>query len=50
MTVEQVADYLQVKKKTIQNWTSLVKIPVCYISGIARYKKSEIDNKLSTNN
>ena len=50
MTVEQVADYLQVKKKTIQNWTSLGKIPVCYISGIARYKKSEIDYKLRTNN
>jgi excisionase family DNA binding protein len=50
MTVEQVADYLQVKKKTIQNWTSLGKIPVCYISGIERYKKSEIDNKLTTNN
>lgn len=43
MTAVQAADYLQVKEKTIRNWTSQVKIPSVKISGIVRYKKSEID-------
>jgi excisionase family DNA binding protein len=43
MTAVQAADYLQVKEKTIRNWTSQGKIPSVKISGIVRYKKSEID-------
>ena len=47
MNADQVADYLQVKKKTIQNWTSDGKIPFCHIGGSVRYRKSEIDEELS---
>ena len=43
MTSDQVADYLQVKKKTIQNWTSLNKIPYKGKKGSRRYKKSDIE-------
>jgi excisionase family DNA binding protein len=43
MTAVQAADYLQVKEKTIRNWTSQGKIHSVKISGIVRYKKSEID-------
>jgi len=46
MTVDQVADFLQVKKKTIQNWTSKGEIPCCHIGGSVRYRKSEIDREL----
>ncbi len=49
MTVDQVADYLQVKKKTVQNWTSKGKIPCCHIGGSVRYRKSEIDKELGKN-
>jgi len=47
MTADQVAEYLQVKKKTIQNWTSKGTIPHCHIGGTVRYKKNEIDRELS---
>ncbi len=43
MTAVQAADYLQVEEKTFRNWTSQGKIPSVKISGIVRYKKSEID-------
>jgi excisionase family DNA binding protein len=43
MTAVQVADYLQVEEKTIRNWTSQGKIPSVRISGIVRYKKSDIE-------
>jgi len=46
MSVDQLADYLQVKKKTIQNWTSKGVIPSCHIGGSVRYRKSEIDREL----
>lgn len=48
MTVDQVADYLQLKKKTIQNWTSNDKIPYCHIGGTVRYRKLEIDRVLDS--
>ncbi len=43
MTAVQVADYLQVEEKTIRNWTYQGKIPSVRISGIVRYKKSDIE-------
>lgn len=43
MTAVQAADYLQVEEKTIRNWTSQGKIPSVKISGIVRYKKSDIE-------
>jgi len=44
MTAAQVAIYLQVKEKTIRNWTSEGKIPVLKLpTGTVRYKLSEIE-------
>ena len=43
MTAVQVAKYLQVKEKTIRNWTSEDKIPYSKINGVVRYKKAEIE-------
>jgi len=47
MTQVQLADYMQVSKKTIQNWTSEGKIPSCHLGGTVRYRKSEIDKELN---
>jgi len=45
MTAAQVAIYLQVKEKTIRNWTSEGKIPVAKLpTGTVRYRFSEIEN------
>jgi len=44
MTAAQVAEYLQVKEKTIRNWTSEGKIPALKLpTGTVRYKLSEIE-------
>jgi len=44
MTAAHVADYLQVKIKTIRNWTSEGKIPVLKLpTGAVRYKLSVIE-------
>jgi len=44
MNAEQVADYLQVKVKTIHNWKSEGKIPFAKLpTGSVRYKLSEIE-------
>ena len=43
MTAAQIAEYLQVKLKTIRNWTSKGIIPFRKIGGATRYPKSEID-------
>jgi excisionase family DNA binding protein len=44
MTVDEVAEYLQVKKKTIRNWTSEGKIPYVKLGSAVRYRKVQIDN------
>lgn len=46
MTAAEVANYLQMKIKTIQNWTSSGKIPVEYAGGTPRYRKATIDKWL----
>jgi excisionase family DNA binding protein len=46
MTQTQVADYLQLKIKTIQNWTSENKIPYKKVGGVPRYLKAEIDDAI----
>jgi excisionase family DNA binding protein len=48
MTQSQVADYLQYKLKTIQNWTSKGKIPYKRVGGDPRYSKKEIDEAIES--
>jgi excisionase family DNA binding protein len=53
MNQDQLADYLQVTKKTVQNWTTNRTIPFEKIPGTreVRYRKSDIDTRLkSTDN
>lgn len=46
MTAQQVANYLQMTRKTIQNWASEGKIPHKKINGTIRYIKSDIEKWL----
>jgi len=46
IAAEQVADYLQVDKKTIRNWTSEEKIQSVKIGSAVRYPKECINNWL----
>ena len=48
MTAEQVADYLQVDKKTIRKWTSERKIPNVKLGSAVRYQKERIDTWLKS--
>lgn len=50
MNQDQLADYLQVSKKTIQNWTAAGTIPIEKIVGTKeiRYRKTDIDAILKT--
>ncbi len=43
MTTEQVANYLQISKKTIDNWRSEGIIPFIKLKGAVRYRKTDID-------
>jgi len=46
MTIEEIADYLRVKKRTIYGWLKKGKIPAIKTVGQWRFKKSQIDNWL----
>ncbi len=50
MTASQVADYLQVELKTINNWTSEGKIPFKKAGRLPRYNKTEIDVWMDSKN
>ena len=43
MTIEEVADYLRVKKRTIYEWLKTGKIPAIKTVGQWRFKKERID-------
>ncbi|MBP9855262.1 MAG: helix-turn-helix domain-containing protein [Candidatus Omnitrophica bacterium] len=43
MTIEEVADYLRVKKRTIYEWLKKGKIPAIKTVGQWRFKKEKID-------
>ena len=43
MTIEEVADYLRVKKRTIYDWVKKKKIPAVKTVGQWRFKKEKID-------
>jgi len=48
MTADEVAEYLQLGKKTIRNWTSEGKIPSVKIGGAVRYRKTQIDKWITS--
>ena len=43
MTIEEVADYLRVKKRTVYEWVKKGKIPAIKTVGQWRFKKEKID-------
>ena len=43
MTIEEVAEYLRVKKRTIYDWVKKGKIPAMKTVGQWRFKKEKID-------
>jgi len=43
MTIEEVAEYLRVKKRTIYEWLKKGKIPAIKTVGQWRFKKEKID-------
>ena len=46
MTIEEVAGYLRVKKRTIYDWLKNDKIPAIKTVGQWRFKKDKIDDWL----
>jgi len=46
MTIEEVADYLRVKKRTVYDWLKKGKIPAIKAVGQWRFKKEKIDSWL----
>ena len=46
MTIEEVADYLRVKKRTVYEWLKKGKIPAFKTVGQWRFKKERIDHWL----
>ncbi len=46
LTIEEIADYLRVKKRTIYEWLKKGKIPAIKTVGQWRFKKTQIDNWL----
>jgi len=48
MTPKEVAEYLKMSNRAIQDWTKNKDIPAFKLVGSWRYRKSEIDNWLET--
>ena len=48
MTIEEVADYLRVKKRTVYEWVKNRKIPAIKTVGQWRFKKIQIDRWLES--
>ncbi|MDP8212523.1 MAG: helix-turn-helix domain-containing protein [Candidatus Zapsychrus exili] len=49
MTIDEVADYLRVKRRTIYEWVKMRKIPAIKTVGQWRFKKEKIDAWLDSN-
>jgi excisionase family DNA binding protein len=43
MNIEELADYLRLRKQTIYNWLSQKKISGFKVGGVWRFDKKEID-------
>ncbi|MCD4781659.1 MAG: helix-turn-helix domain-containing protein [Candidatus Omnitrophica bacterium] len=50
LTVDEIADYLRVKKRTIYDWVKKGKIPAIKTVGQWRFKKDRIDSWLESQN
>jgi len=48
MTIEEIADYLRVKKRTVYEWLKKGKIPAFKTVGQWRFKKAQIDHWLDS--
>ncbi len=48
MTIDEVAEYLRVKKRTVYDWVKKDKIPAVKIVGLWRFRKDRIDQWLET--
>ena len=48
MTLKEVAKYLKMSNRAIQDWTKSGYIPAFKLVGSWRFRKSEIDNWLET--
>ena len=48
MTIEEVANYLRVKKRTVYDWLKKGKIPAIKAVGQWRFKKDKIDSWLDS--
>ncbi len=48
MTIEEVASYLRVKKRTIYEWIKKGKIPAIKAVGQWRFKRQQIDSWLDS--
>ena len=46
MTIDEVAEYLQVKKRTVYDWLKKGKIPAIKTVGQWRFKREQIDEWL----
>lgn len=50
MTIEEVADYLRVQRRTVYDWVKKGKIPAIKTVGQWRFKKERIDEWLEKKN
>ena len=50
LTIEEVADYLRVKKRTVYDWAKKGKIPAVKTVGQWRFMKDRIDVWLNSSN
>lgn len=48
MDIEELANYLRLKKQTIYNWLHESKISGIKVGGVWRFDKKEVDNWLKT--
>ena len=48
LTIDEVADYLRVKKRTVYDWAKKGKIPAIKTVGQWRFKKDKIDEWLES--
>ena len=48
MNIDELADYLKLKKQTIYNWLHQSKITGIKVGGVWRFERKEIDNWLKS--